>query len=128
MTGVTPSYSDKNRFSITDLLMPIFAGWLLIQGFAGGGVLPVVFALSAGAYLFYTRHRRYDIFEDALVVRYLAPRTLVVFLSEIQDVRLLRQPLVGQVLLIQRKTGSRLIIKPADSEEFHSQLTAALGK
>ena len=125
---MTPDYSDKTRFSLMDLIMPIFVGWLLVQGLTGGGVLSILFGLGGGAFLLFTRHRRYDLFEDALVIRYLAPRTLVVYLSDMQDVRLMRQPMVGPVLSIERKAGARLIIKPADFEGFFSRLSAALSK
>ena len=111
-----------------DLLPPIFAGWLLIQGLAGAGPLPIVLALIGGGFLAFTRHRRYDLFEDALVIRHFGPRTRVVYLSEIEDVQIRTQAMVGTALIIDRNAGGRLIIKPSDSEAFLSRLTAALPK
>jgi hypothetical protein len=125
---MTPDYSDKTRFSKMDLLLPIFAGWLLIQGVFGGEPLPILFALAGAAYLLYTRHKRYELFEDALVIRYFAPRTLVVYLADIQNVELLTQPMVGPVLVIQRKAGARLVIKPTNFDEFFSRLKAGLSE
>ena len=125
---MTPVYSDKTRFSMMDLLPPILSVWLLITGLTGGGALPIVMGLGVVAYLLFTRHKSYELFEDALVVRFFAPKTLVVYLSNVQEVRLMRQPLVGPVLLIERNVGGKLIIKPSDYEEFLSRLTAALGK
>ena len=125
---MTPPYSDKSRFSFLDLALPVITGWLLIQGLTGGGYLPVLFGLGGAAYLLFTRHRRYDLFEDALVVRYLVPRTLVVYLSDVQEVRPMKQPMTGPVLLIQRKAGTRLMIKPADYDAFLARLTDALSK
>ena len=128
LLAVPPLYSAIHRFSLIDLLVPIVGSVLLIRGIFGGEGLSAVIALAVGAFTLFNRHKRYDLFTDALVVRYLAFRTRVVELSDIQEVKLLGQPLVGPVLLINRKGGPRLIIRPKDPQEMVSRLNAVLNK
>jgi hypothetical protein len=39
---------------------------------------------------------------------------------------LVRQPMVGPVVLIQRKVGTKLVIRPSDPQEMVSRLNAVL--
>ncbi len=126
MTPVTPTYSDRYRFAFNDLPAPIFGAWFLLQGFAGGGLLPIVLGLAAIAFTLFKRHRRYDLFEDALIVRYLAPRVLAVYMRDIESVQVVRQPTVGPVVSIRRKAGANVIIRPSNPEEMASRLNDAL--
>ena len=87
LLAVPPLYSAIHRFSLIDLLVPIVGSVLLIRGIFGGEGLSAVIALAVGAFTLFNRHKRYDLFTDALVVRYLAFRTRVVELSDIQEVR-----------------------------------------
>ena len=106
--------------------MPVVAGWLLIQGLAGGGPFPILAGLAGVAYSLYTRHTRYDLYHDAVVIRYLAPRTVVIRLSDVQSADVVRLPLAGPALLIQRTNGRRLLIRPSDEQGFLSRLRDAL--
>lgn len=124
--SMTPSYVDRYRFAFTDLFTPVFCAWVLLQGLAGGGPLPILLGLAVVAFTLWKRHRRYDLYEDAFVVRYLVPRVLVVYLRDVESVQLVRQPMVGPVVLIQRKVGAKLVIRPNDSEEMVSRLNAVL--
>jgi hypothetical protein len=124
---MTPTYSDGYRFALNDLPGPIFGAWILLQGLTGGGPLPILLGLAAVGFTLFKRHRRYDLYEDALVVSYLVPRVLAVYLRDIEGVQVMRQPIVGLVLLIQRKTGPKLIIRPKDPREMESRLNAVLG-
>jgi hypothetical protein len=124
---MTPTYSDGYRFALNDLPGPIFGAWILLQGLTGGGPLPILLGLAAVGFTLFKRHRRYDLYEDALVVSYFVPRVLAVYLRDIEGVQVMRQPIVGLVLLIQRKTGPKLIIRPKDPQEMESRLNAVLG-
>jgi hypothetical protein len=123
---VNPTYSDRYRFSFNELPAPLFGTWLLIQGIISSGFLPILLGLASIAYTLFKLHRRYDLFEDALVINYLAPRVLPVYLRDIEMVQVVRQPIVGTVVLLQRKVGTKLIIRPNDPQEMASRLNAAL--
>ena len=123
---MTPVHSDTPRFSIWDPTLLFVAGMMLFQGLTGGGVLPILSGLGVGFYLWYTKHTRYDLFQDALVTRYRAPRTRVVPLNDVLSARFARMPLGGQALLIHRRRGGVLVITPKDPEGFLSHLEAGL--
>ena len=124
--AMAPTYIDRYRFAVTDLFTPVFCAWFLLQGFAGGGPLPILLGLAGIAFTLFKRHRRYDLYEDAFVVRYLVPRVLAVYVRDIESVQLVRQPMVGPVVLIQRKVGTKLVIRPSDPQEMVSRLNAVL--
>ena len=88
-------------------------------------MLLIAMGLGGALWLVFTRHSRYDLFQDALVIRYLAPRTKVVLLSDIQGAELERLPFAGLVLLIRQRDGGRLVITPTDVDSFRSRLNAA---
>ena len=121
---MTPVHSDTPRFSIWDPTLVVVAGMMLFLGLTGGGPLPVVAGLGVGFYLWYTKHTRYDLFQDVLVIRYQAPRTRVIPLSDVPSARFARMLLGGQALLIQRRRGGALAITPKDPEGFLSHLEA----
>jgi hypothetical protein len=122
-----PSYTDPHRFALNDLPGPVFGAWLLVQGLIGGAPLSIAFGLAAVGFMLFKRHKRYDLFQDALVIRYLVPRPeMVVYLRDIEAVQLARQPIVGIVVVIQRKQGPNLVIRPGDPNEMESRLNAAL--
>ena len=122
---MTPLYSDAPRFSFWAMAMPVAAGVLLYQGLTGGGALPILFGLGLGLFYLYKRPTRYDLFQDALVIRYRI-RTMVVPLADVQGAQLGGMPLSGQAVLIQRRTGRLLVITPKDPEGFLSRLEAGL--
>ncbi len=126
MAAVTPLHSDTPRFSLWDLTLLFVAGLMLLLGLTGGGPLPVLAGLSVGFYLWYTKHTRYDLFQDVLVTRYRAPRTRVVPLRDVLSARFARTPLGGQALSIHRRRGGVLVITPKDPEGFLSHLEAGL--
>ena len=123
---MTPVHSDTPRFSIWDPTLLIVAGVMLLLGLTGGGVIPVLSGLGMGFYLWYTKHTRYDLFQDVLVTRYRAPRTRVVPLSDVLSARFARTLLGGPALSIQRRRGGVLVITPKDPEAFLSHLEDGL--
>ncbi len=124
---MTPLHTDKRRFSIFDPLLLVVAGMLLVQGLASGNPLPIMTAVGVGAFILFTRHSGYDLFQDVLLIRFRAPRKIVVQLSEIQDVRLMSLPFASRALVIHRRNGKHLVITPKDAEGFLSLLQDSLG-
>ena len=102
------------------------AGLILIQGIIAGGDFRVVAGLGVGLFMLFTSHSRYDLYTDVLVIRYRVPRTIVIPLTEVEDVRQARMPLGGPALLIHRRGGKVLAIMPKDPEGFLSQIKAGL--
>ena len=83
-----PTHTEKRRRSVWDTLLLVVAGLMIIQGFATSDPMPVLFGGGVGAFLALTRHTRYELYQDALVIRFMAPRKIVIPLAELQDVRL----------------------------------------
>ena len=122
-----PTHTEKRRRSVWDTLLLVVAGLMIIQGFATSDPMPVLFGGGVGAFLALTRHTRYELYQDALVIRFMAPRKIVIPLAELQDVRLVKMPLGGTALLVQRASGGALAIMPADPEGFLARLQARPG-
>ena len=123
-----PTYTEKRRRSIWDTLLLVVAGLMIIQGFIPPfDPMPVLFGGGVGAFLAFTRHTRYELYQDALVIRFMAPRKIVVPLAEVQDVRIMKMPLGGRALLVQRADRGALVIMPADPEGFLTLLQARPG-
>ena len=124
---MTPVHTEPRRRSIWDTLLLVVAGLMVVQGFITSDPVPVLFGLGVGAFLALTRHTRYELYQDALVIRFMAPRRIVIPLSEVQDVRIVRLPLGGPALLVQRASGGSLAIMPADPEGLLARLQARPG-
>ena len=122
-----PTHTEKRRRSIWDTLLLVVAGLMIVQGFVGGDPLPVLFGGGVGAFLALTRHTRYELYQDVMVIRFMAPRRIVIPLSEMQDVRMVKMPLGGSALLVQRASGGTLAIMPVDPEGFLARLKAGPG-
>ena len=123
---MAPVHIDTPRFSIWDPTLLVVAGVMFFLGVTGGGTLPILIGLGVVFYHWYTKHTRYDLFQDVLVIRYRAPRTRVIPLIDVPSARFARTPLGGQALLIQRRRGGALAITPKDPEGFLSHLEAGL--
>ncbi len=124
---MNPVHTEKRRRSVWDMMLLAVAGLMVIQGFASSDPMPVLFGAGVFAFLALTRHTRYELYEDALVIRFMAPRRIVIPLAELQDVRIVKMPLGGPALLVQRATGGALAIMPADPEGFRARLQARPG-
>ena len=124
---ITPVHTDTRRFSFFDPILLFVAAILVIQGLAGAGGLPILTGFAVAAFLGFTKHSRYDLYTDALVIRYWAPRKIVVPLSEIRDVGLVRLPFGGPSVLLHRTRGRILPIMPKDPESFLAHIKANMG-
>ena len=123
-----PVHTERRRRSIWDTLLLVVAGLMVFQGLVPPfDLVPVLFGGSVGAFLAFTRHTRYELYQDALVIRFMAPRRIVVPLAEVQDVRIVRLPLGGPALLVQRASGGALAIMPVDPEGFLARLQDSTG-
>ena len=123
-----PTHTEQRRRSIWDTLLLVVAGLMIIQGFVPPfDPMPVLFGAGVGGFLAFTRHTRYELYQDALVIRFMAPRRIVVPLTEMQDVRMVKMPLGGSALLVQRASGGTLAIMPVDPEGFLARLKAGPG-
>ena len=124
---MTPVHTEKRRRSIWDALLFVVAGFMVVQGLLSGQAAPVLTGLGVGVFLFLTRHTRYELFQDALVIRFMAPRRIVIPLADVVDVRMVKLPLGGPALLVQRARGGGLAIMPSDPEGFLARLKAGPG-
>ena len=123
---MTPLHTDTRRFSFFDPLLLIVAAVMVFQGLTVAGLIPVLTGFGVAGFLAFTKHNRYDLYEDVLVIRYWAPRKIVIPLSEIQDVGSIRLPFGGPSLLLHRTRGRVLPIMPKDPETFLVHLKAGL--
>ena len=86
--------------------------------------MPVVIAVAMGVFIWFTRHTRYDLYSNALVIRYGTPRQRAVPISEIEQVVTV---LGGKGLFVKRKGSGGLLIRPQDIETFKSRLEEVIG-
>ena len=123
---MTPLYTDTRRFSVFDPVLLIMAGFMVVQGFMGAGDIPILAGFGLAVFLAFTKHVRYDLYEDALIIRYWAPRKIIIPISDIVDVGAMRLPFGGPSVLVHRARGRVLAIMPKDQEGFLAQIKARL--
>ena len=123
---MTPLHTDNRRFSLFDPVLLIMAGFMVFQGFTGGGDIPILAGIGVAVFLAFTKHVRYDLYEDVLVIRYWAPRKIIIPMSEIVDVGSVRLPFGGPSVLVHRTRGRVLAIMPKDTETFLTLLKASV--
>ena len=126
LVAVTPLHTDTRRFSFFDPVLLFVAGILVLQGLMGNNGLAILTGIAVVGFLAFTKHARYDLYPDVLVIRYWAPRKIVIPLSEIQDVGLVRLPFGGPSVLVHRTRGRILPIMPKDPESFLAHMKANL--
>ncbi len=117
-------YTDKPSTSLIQLINPIIVAGLFVLGIYSGDPMPVVIAVAMGVFIWFTRHTRYDLYSNALVIRYGTPRQRAVPISEIEQVVTV---LGGKGLFVKRKGSGGLLIRPQDIETFKSRLEEILG-
>jgi len=107
------------------LLSPVLAWVLVIVGVLQFDLYTMALGVGLGLYVWLTRHTRYEIFSDRLVIYYGRPRRKVVFLVDIEDVQMVRVPMGGQGLYLRKKQGWGMVIRPRDVEGFAARLGEA---
>ena len=122
MDSLHPIHSAPHRGSPLRLLSPAFAGVLVAIGVLGSNPVTLIAGVGLALFVWFTRHARYEIFHDRLVIHYGRPRQKTVPLAEIQEVQLMNFPLGGLGLFVRTKRGWGMTIKPTDPERFAAQL------
>ena len=120
-----PVYTASFRRSMLHIFTPVIAGMLTLFGLLSLEPFNVALGIGLGLFILFTRHIRYEIFHDRLVIRYMAPRRKIVELSEIQSVQSMKRAFGGQGVFIQKKAGLGLMINPVDPEKFVAELEEA---
>jgi hypothetical protein len=104
----------------------------------GLGILLLVISVSDGApgtafigmaltlYAWFTKHTRYVVFHDRLVIEYGKPRERSVPLDGIMRVQGIAIPMRGTNVLLVRDTGRGMLVRPENPDEFMARFTDAL--
>ena len=136
MDLLEPLHSERHRSAILTRTVNLIA-WLLItfaflvggrstDGWVDAWPLLVIGLGLAGTHWFLAP-RRYNIFEEHLVITYGKPRQRIISFDEMSDINIVRHPL-GAELRIQRTNGRPVTIQPWNPRRFHEQLEEALNK
>ncbi|MEX2599224.1 MAG: hypothetical protein WD533_06170 [Dehalococcoidia bacterium] len=120
-----PLLTDKSRISLIQLLIPGLILYLVVLGVTQGDPVGIVVGVALALYFVFTFHFRYELYQDVLVIRFLAPRRKAVLLADIEDAQVIRVPLRGETLLIRRRTGGPMLLRPANTEQFLMRLNQA---
>ena len=127
MESNEPVYSVGSRTSPTRILVLIAIAYLLASFVINREPLSILLAMVLVVLLAYTWQTRYQLFLDALVIRHLWPRVRVLPLAQVRAVLVVRIPMGGEGLLIQRTEGRPVFIRPRDPVELHDQIDQLLG-
>ena len=114
-------HSDVRPLAIVDIITIALGGFMLFSGLSGSS-MSLLFGLVAVGYILFFTHARYYLFEDRLVIKYRLLRTKIIPVSQINTVETVNVALVGTSVFIVLTPGSRLFIKPRDSQVFVEQL------
>ena len=125
MVSPQPIHSDRHRGSTLHMLSPVIAVVLVATGLLAGDLVTLAFGVVLSLFLWLTRPRRYEVFRDSLVINYGTQRRKILPLAEIEEVHLIRFPLGGQGLLVRRRRGLGMVIRPTDPERFLAWLEDA---
>ncbi len=123
---MTPAYTDTRAFTMRDRITAFVGGGFLIAGAVTRVEAQIVIGAALLLYLFFTRHRQYDLYADMLVIRFLGPRQSKVPLAEVQTVDLVELPMAGELVRVGRKRGRRIYLMPRNAPEFVKELQARL--
>ena len=123
---MTPAYTDTRAFTMRDRITAFVGGAFLIVGAATRVEAQIAIGAALLLYLFFTRHRQYDLYADMLVIRFLGPRLSRVPLTEIETADMVELPMAGEMVRVGRKHGRRIYLMPRNAPEFVKQLRARL--
>jgi len=125
MMSPQPIHSDKHRGSALHMLSPAIAAVMVVMGLLQGDPVTLLLGVGLSLFVWFTRHARYEIFQDRLVIHYGQPRQKVLQLTEIKDVHLVQFGMGRHFLLIRGNRGQRIVLRPADPERFLERLDDA---
>ena len=126
MASPQPIHSDRYRGSSLQMLSPAIAVVLMVMGVLSGDPFTIVLGTGLALFVWLTRHARYEIFHDRLVIRFSGPRQKTVLLTEIETIQVVAIPLGGQGLYVRKKGGWGMVIRPSDLESFTAGMENAL--
>lgn len=110
-----------------EFVSPAIALALVVLGVLRGDLVSAVMGVGLLAYVWFTKHVKYEIWLDQLVIYYGNPRRRSVPLAGIDDVRVVRASMGGQGLIITRKGSGALVLKPRDPAAFTAALERVRG-
>ena len=123
-----PIHSDTHHSSFFGMLSPVIAVLVVVLGLLYLDPVFLILGIGFLTYVWFTRHTRYDIFHDRLVIHYGRPRQTVLPLTEIEDARLVQSGIGDQILFVRGVRGQRLVIRPSAPELFLERLDEARGQ
>ncbi len=129
MNAPQPLHTDRYRGSGLQLISPVVAGVLILLGLLGFDPISFGLGVALAVYTGYTRHTRYEIYSNGLLVRFMLPRRQAVPFTEIEEAGMVKLSMVGEVLAVRRKGKGLglMLIRPSDPELFLSKLNEARG-
>lgn len=129
MNAPQPLHTDKYRGSGLQLISPAVAGILILLGLFGFDPISLTLGVGLAIYTGYTRHTRYEIYSNGLLVRFMLPRRQTVPFSEIEEVGMVKLSMVGEVLAVRKKGKGMglMLLRPSDPDLFLSKLNEARG-
>lgn len=123
MTSSTqPVLTDRHKTSWFQFISPAIAAFVIISGLTRGDAVAIVIGIALAAFIWFTRHTRYELFDDRLVIHYGSPRRKSYPLDDFEGVQRVKPPFQGEGLLIRRKGRLRVLITPQDPEGFGQTL------
>ena len=124
-----PLHTDRYRGSGLQLISPVVAVVLILLGLVGIDPISLTLGVALAVYTGYTRHTRYEIYANGLLVRFMLPRRQAVPFTEIEEAGMVRLSMVGEVLAVRRKGKGLglMLIRPSDPELFLAKLNEARG-
>ena len=129
MKAPQPIHTDKYRGSGLQLISPAVAGILVLLGLIGFDPISLMLGVGLAIYTGYTRHARYEIYSNGLLVRFMLPRRQAVPFTEIEEVGMVKLSMVGEVLAVRKKGKGMglMLLRPSDPDLFLSKLNEARG-
>jgi hypothetical protein len=102
-------------------LVPLFRG----KG-DDGDLLLIAVGVGVAVINWLTTPRRYEIYQDALVIAYGQPRVRVIPFGQISGSPEVLRLVIGDRLRLQLVNGKRVIFQTRDLQTFHDRLSEAL--
>ena len=119
---MNPVYTDENRLTLPDWLGWGLTAGVLIAGSLRASETLLVIGLLLLIYRLLTRHKRYELFPETLVVSYWGPRRTTVLLADIEEIMEVRRSSAVTGILVTKRDGRQLLVRPANPERFLQQL------
>ena len=118
-----PFHEDVHRTNLN--LTLIFAMIVAVIGLYPAPNMLFLIGFGVAIYSWLSTPKRYQIYENALVIHYGRPRVKAYSFQEMSNIELLTLP-IGDRLRIRMANGRRLMVLPKDSETFQVKLEEAL--